>query len=80
MTRSTLTASDSSLPSDAVERMEMHLQAHLRGRVFRLRLTVSENGVILRGQSRTYHAKQLAQHMVVAAFRCPIAANEIVVF
>jgi hypothetical protein len=55
------------------------LQGELRGRVFDLCVTLVEKGVVLRGQSRTYYAKQLAQHLVLTTFQFPIAANEIIV-
>lgn len=77
MSDSTVVASPFS--EDSVDNIATRLQAELRGRVFDLQLTACERGVILRGQSRTYHAKQLAQHLVMATFRFPIAANEIVV-
>jgi hypothetical protein len=64
---------------DEVESAELNLRGRLRGRVSSLCLSVSDRGFILRGNSRTYYAKQLAQHMLMALCRFPIAANEIVV-
>jgi hypothetical protein len=36
-----------------------------------------ERGVILRGRSRTFYEKQLAQHALMQITRLPILANEI---
>jgi hypothetical protein len=36
-----------------------------------------DNGLVLKGHSRTYYAKQLAQHAVMEATQLPILANEI---
>jgi hypothetical protein len=62
--------------SDLLE-LETRLRARLRGRVQELRLEQSEGGLILRGCSRTYYGKQLAQHAVMDAVNLPILANEI---
>jgi hypothetical protein len=64
---------------DEVQSAELNLRGRLRGRVYSLCLTVSEEGFVLHGHSRTYYAKQLAQHMLMAMSRLPIAANEIIV-
>jgi hypothetical protein len=57
------------------------LQARLLGRLGRqvrdFKAVVGEKGLILRGQARTYHAKQLAQHVVMEVTSFPIVANEI---
>jgi hypothetical protein len=70
---------DSVLTQAEVESAELSLRGQLRGRVSGLCLSVCTRGVILRGYSRTYYGKQLAQHMLMALCRFPIAANEIVV-
>jgi hypothetical protein len=59
--------------------LEVQVQNRLLGRVFDFRLLAGERGLVLRGQSKTYYAKQLAQHSVMQATRMPILANEIVV-
>jgi hypothetical protein len=61
----------------AVIHLENLLQHRLVGRVRELRLIIRQNGIVLRGQARTYHAKQVAQHAVMTAAELPILANEI---
>jgi hypothetical protein len=57
--------------------LEVHVRYRLSGRVRDFRLEPGEKGLVLRGQSRTFYAKQLAQHAVMEAARLPIAANAI---
>jgi hypothetical protein len=57
--------------------LEMRLQAHLGSRVRHLVLVAREDGVVLHGVARTYYAKQLAQHAVMASFGYRVASNEI---
>jgi hypothetical protein len=57
--------------------LETRLQLRLAGRVRDLRLLVRDQGIVLRGRARTYHAKQIAQHAVMEAAGLPIAGNEI---
>jgi hypothetical protein len=57
--------------------LETLLQSRLGSRVRHLRVVCRINGVILHGSARTYHAKQLAQHMVMEITDLPILANEI---
>ena len=49
----------------------------LGGRIDGLRLLIRDDGIILRGRSRTYHAKQLALQAVMEATELPVVANEI---
>jgi hypothetical protein len=51
--------------------------ARLCGRVRNFRLADCGYGLILTGQTRTYYAKQLAQHAVMAVTARPLLANEI---
>ena len=60
-----------------IDQLEVRLQGKLSGRVRDLHLLMQECGVVLRGFARTYHAKQLAQHAVMAETDLPIVANEI---
>jgi hypothetical protein len=60
-----------------VETLETHVQSQLNGRVRHFRLMVRGSGLVLTGYARTYYAKQLAQHAVLAATVLPILANEI---
>jgi hypothetical protein len=57
--------------------LEVHAQSQVAGRVRNLRVVLQEHGLILYGQSRTYHGKQLAQEAVMASSTRPILANEI---
>lgn len=57
--------------------LESNVQARLVGRVGDLHLLVQEGGVVLRGHTHTYYAKQLAQHAVMQETQLPILANEI---
>lgn len=59
------------------ELVEQEVQRQLCGRVHDFRLLVGDDGLVLQGRSRTYHAKQLAQQAVMAVVQHPIQANEI---
>lgn len=60
-----------------IDELEGRLQAQLGGRIRDLNLLVRDDGLILRGFTRTYYAKQLAQHAVMGEVDLPIVANEI---
>lgn len=60
-----------------MEQLETLVQSRLSGRVRNFRLVVHGSGLILRGQARTYYAKQLAQHAVMEASDLPIGVNDI---
>ena len=62
---------------DSVRQIEQLVLRRLNGRVRSLKLTVRDNGLVLRGHARTYYAKQLAQHAVMELTQLPIRANEI---
>ena len=57
------------------------LEAYIRSRLVRrirdFNLELRDGGLVLRGQTSTYYAKQLAQHAVMKATDLPIMANEI---
>jgi hypothetical protein len=44
------------------------------------RSTAVADGVVLEGQTHTYHAKHMAQHARMEAIDLPIHANDILVF
>jgi hypothetical protein len=67
------------LRRDDIERLESAVRRQLSGRVRNFRLLVKDDGLILRGDAITYHAKQLAQHAILEAAPLPIRANEIAV-
>jgi hypothetical protein len=62
---------------DEVDRVEIDILLRLNGRVRDLRLLLYTDGLVLLGRAATFHAKQLAQHAVMAATRLPILANDI---
>ena len=62
---------------EGLEQIELRLQCRLGGRVRNLRLVLHGDGVVLRGLTRTYYGKQLAQHAVMETVPWPIVANEI---
>ena len=64
---------------EAVHGLEQHIQRCLCGRLRDFRLSLHAQGLVLNGQASTYHAKQLAQHEIMAQTRLPILANDIVV-
>ena len=64
-------------PPSGLDELEAHVQCRIGGRVLHFRLDWEGNGLVLRGHSSTYYAKQLAQHAVMAATELPIHANEI---
>jgi osmotically-inducible protein OsmY len=64
---------------ELVDKLETHVQCWLGGRVRDFRVLSKKGGLLLQGQSQTYHAKQLAQQRVMEMTALPIVANEIVV-
>jgi len=63
--------------TENLDELESHLQTCLSGRVWELHLAFQHDGVVLRGRTRTYYAKQLAQQALMKATAIPIVANEI---
>jgi len=62
------------------ERIECHIERRLCGRIRYLNVVCSSDRVVLRGRSRTYHAKQLAQEAALdLTGGAPRLVNEIVV-
>lgn len=62
---------------ETLGKLEEHIQSRLQGRVRDFRLSLRDRGLVLNGCSRTYFAKQLAQHAVMQAVDLPICANDI---
>ncbi len=60
-----------------IEQLEARVRCRLSGRVRDLLVLGRENGLVLKGHTHTYYAKQLAQHAVMEATELPILANEI---
>ncbi|MFO1045836.1 MAG: hypothetical protein U0941_28980 [Planctomycetaceae bacterium] len=59
------------------ESLESLVQPRLSGRLHELRVECQAEGVVLRGWTRTYYAKQMAQQVVMDVADLPILANEI---
>ena len=54
------------------EKLTVGVQGRLGGRVRNLRLLVQDTGLILLGRAEAHHAKQLAQHAVMAEISLPL--------
>jgi hypothetical protein len=80
MNQATLTTTLEPDAKSDLDDLENRVQARLSGRIRDLRLLSHDCGIILRGFARTYHAKQLAQHVVMTETQLPILANEIEVY
>lgn len=59
------------------EQLESLLQRRLGNRIRDLRVLIQAKGVVLKGRSTTYHAKQLAQHAAMELSNLPILSNDI---
>jgi hypothetical protein len=68
-------ASDPTLAE--IARIKALIQEGLSSRIRCLHISLDEKGLVLRGQTRTYYAKQLAQHAAMKASKFPIRANQI---
>ena len=62
---------------ESERQLEAHLQSRLGSRVRHVRVVHQHEGVILRGSVSRYHAKQLAQHLIMQITKLPLLANEI---
>jgi hypothetical protein len=62
---------------EGVAQLETQARKEVRGRVRDFRLVVEDDYLVLRGQARTYYAKQLAQEAIMRGTSFPIRANEI---
>lgn len=60
--------------------LEMRIRVRLGAQIRDFRVVCRAGGLVLQGQSRTYYAKQLAQHVVMEVTSIPIIANEIGVY
>jgi hypothetical protein len=59
------------------ERLEALTQVRLGNRVRNLRVLRGKDGLVLRGKTTTYYAKQLVQHAVMELDESRILANDI---
>lgn len=71
--------SDEIPPATQAEQLEQLVLRRLlgQGSIRNLRVLIQDERVVLRGQTDTYYAKQLAQHAVLDVTDLPILANEI---
>ena len=60
-----------------LKELEVHMQCQLGTRIRDFQITATAGGLVLRGNSNTWYAKQLAQQAVMEATRVRILANEI---
>jgi hypothetical protein len=77
MSAETLETSVDLATVNAAAELEARVQCRLSGRVRDFRLIFADKGLVLRGHTHTYYAKQLAQHAVMQATEFTILANEI---
>jgi len=57
--------------------LQRQVNGRLNGRISEFHLAAEAQGLVLRGKTRSYHVKQIAQHLVMEATRTPILANDI---
>ncbi len=62
---------------DFAERVASRVQHLMAGRVRDFRVQLHERGLVLRGRTRTYHAKQLVRQMAMEAAGMLILADEV---
>lgn len=65
------------LSSSALDALASQVRAQLNGRVHDFRVEMQDGGLVLSGRTRTYYAKQLAQHYVMELASLVIVANRI---
>ncbi len=63
------------LPLNFPANVEACVRSRLSGRIRDLCVVLQDGGVVLRGHTHTFYAKQLAQHAVMNATDRPIVAN-----
>ena len=65
---------------DIGHQLETRIRIRLGGQIRDIQVVCRDDGLVLQGRSRTYYAKQLAQHLVMEVTSIPIIANEIEVY
>jgi hypothetical protein len=65
------------IEGDGLEHLERIVQDEMGNRVRAFQLVRRDDGLVLKGRTRTYYAKQMAQHLVMRCCNEPILANEI---
>ena len=61
------------------QRIDVALRRRSGRHVWELQVVVRDRGVVLRGRTLTYYAKQMAQQVATEVTGLPVLANEIVV-
>ena len=68
------------VPADLADRLEVQIARRTGGQVRDLRVTFHDDRIVMRGRSRTYHLKQIAQEAALdETGGRPILVNEIAV-
>ena len=62
--------------ADELTELESRVADQLNGQVRHFRVFACDGGILLKGRARTYHAKQMAQHIVMKASKQRIVANQ----
>jgi hypothetical protein len=62
---------------ESLDELEDRVESCLGGRIRDFRILAEKGGLVLHGHTHTYHAKQLAQHVVMGKTNLPIIANDI---
>jgi hypothetical protein len=65
------------MPADALHALKEQVEHRLGSRIRNFDVVPCGAGIVLRGQTRTYYAKQLTQHAVMELANFPILANDI---
>jgi len=65
---------------DLADRVAARVHHLMSGRVSDFRVHIDKRGLVLRGRTRTYHAKQLVRQAAMEVTGMPILADEVEVF
>jgi hypothetical protein len=67
----------SAVTSNVAMELEETVKDRLRGCVKDFHMVIVSKGLVLRGETRSYYAKQLAQHLIMEISTMRILANDI---
>jgi len=62
---------------ELVERIEASVRHRLGGWILDFKVQIQDRGLVLRGRTRTYYAKQLVQDTAMKVGGLPILANRV---
>jgi hypothetical protein len=68
---------DRVIPDEVAGQIEAAVRDRLMGWVRDFSVLIRDRGIVLRGSTHSYYAKQMVQHAALAASRLPLLANEI---